>query len=372
MRPLEGVTILDFSTLLPGPLAGLILAEAGAEVIKVERPGGGDEARLFPPFERGDGLPFALLNRGKSSLALDLKSEAGRAELEPFLERADVLIEQFRPGAMSRLGLDYETLAERRPGLIYCSITGYGQTGPLANRAGHDLNYIAEAGLLSLSMGPPDRPAIPPALIADIAGGAYPAVMNILLALEARRRTGRGAHLDISMTDNLYPLMWWALARHAGTGTVPGNADQLLNGGTARYHLYPTRDGETVAAGPIEDRFWVRFCEAIGLEESLRDDRADPAATLAGVGEIIAARDASHWEAVFEKADCCCCLVRGLDDALSTGHVAARGLTGWKTLTPSGAVIPALPVPVVPEFRGDRDAPEAAPALGQANADGGN
>lgn len=371
MRPLEGVTVLDFSTLLPGPLAGLILAEAGAEVIKVERPGGGDEARFFPPFERGDGLPFALLNRGKTSLALDLKSEAGRAELEPFLEGADVLIEQFRPGAMSRLGLDYETLAKRRPGLIYCSITGYGQTGPLANRAGHDLNYIAEAGLLSLSMGPPDRPAIPPALIADIAGGAYPAVMNILLALEARRRTGRGAHLDISMTDNLYPLMWWALARHAGTGTAPGNADQLLNGGTARYRLYPTRDGETVAAAPIEDRFWVRFCEAIGLEESLRDDRADPAATLAGVCEIIAARDASHLEAVFEKADCCCCIVRGLDDALSSGHVAARGLIGWKTRTPSGAAIPALPVPVVPEFRGNRDADEAAPALGEANSKGG-
>ncbi len=276
MQPLQDITVLDFSTLLPGPLASLLLAEAGARVIKVERPDIGDEMRHYPPFLGGQSALFSLLNRGKESLALDLKAPGGRAELEDWLDRADVLIEQFRPGVMARLDLDYQSLSRRFPRLIYCSVTGYGQTGPKAQVAGHDLNYIAETGLLSLSMGPQASPVVPPALIADIAGGAYPAVMNILLALLARNRTGRGAHLDISMTDNLFPLMWWALGQQAATGQAPGNADNLLTGGTARYRLYPTQDGAVLAAAPIEDRFWRTFCDVIGLAEALRDDSAMP------------------------------------------------------------------------------------------------
>ncbi len=366
MQPLDGLVVLDFSTLLPGPMASLILAEAGAEVIKVERPGIGDEMRHYPPLQGGAGLPFALLNRGKTSLALDLKDAADRARLEPYLARADVLIEQFRPGVMARLGLGYEALAARYPGLVYCSVTGYGQDGPKAQVAGHDLNYIADTGLLALSMGPAAAPVVPPALIADIAGGAYPAVMNILLALEARRRTGRGAHLDVSMTDNLFPLAWWALADHAATGRAPGNGAALLNGGTARYRLYPTADGRIVAAAPIEERFWRNFCAAIGLADEFRDDARNPAATLAAVAGIIAAEPAAHWHEVLAGVDCCCTLVCDLDAALADPHFRARGVLARRTALPGGGETTALPVPVDAAFRGDPGVAAAAPGLGEA------
>ena len=170
MTPLQGITVLDFSTLLPGPMATLLLAEAGAEVIKIERPGTGDEMRTYEPRWGRDSVNFALLNRGKKSVALDLKNAEERAKIRPLLEKADILVEQFRPGVMARLGLDYETVATINRKIIYCSITGYGQHGPKHDQAGHDLNYIGDAGLLSLSMGPAESPVVPPALIADIAG----------------------------------------------------------------------------------------------------------------------------------------------------------------------------------------------------------
>ncbi|MDJ0824071.1 MAG: CaiB/BaiF CoA-transferase family protein [Rhodobacter sp.] len=365
MRPLDGVVVLDFSTLLPGPMASLILAEAGAEVIKVERPGAGDEMRAYPPFKGGESLPFAMLNRGKASLAVDLKSEAGRAELEPHLARADILIEQFRPGVMARIGLGYPTLAERFPQLIYCSITGFGQDGPKAQVAGHDLNYMAETGLLALSLGKAEAPVVPPALIADIAGGAYPAVMNILLALEARRQTGRGAHLDVSMTDNLFPLAWWALAQHAATGAAPGSGDSLLTGGTARYRLYPTLDGQVVAAAPIEQRFWDNFCTVLDLPEDLRDDGRDPQATLTEVSRIIGRRPGAHWAQAFDGVDCCCTLVASLDQALADPHFGARGLMQYGVALGDGSVAPALPVPLAPGPRGAPAGPIPAPPLGQ-------
>ena len=197
-QPLAGITVLDFSTLLPGPLAGLILAEAGARVIKIERPGQGDEMRSLEPKLGADSVNFALLNRGKRSIAIDLKAEGARNRLLPLIREADVLLEQFRPGVMDRLGLGYEALSSENPRLIWCSITGYGQSGPKAQVAAHDLNYIAETGMLGLSAGSDGAPVIPPALIADIAGGAYPAVINILLALQQRAQTGQGCRLDVS------------------------------------------------------------------------------------------------------------------------------------------------------------------------------
>src|SRR5712691_3888916 len=212
MRPLAGLFVLDFSTLLPGPMATLLLAEAGAEVVKIERPGRGEEMRGHAPKWGPDSVSFALLNRGKRSVALDLKDPADRAGLAPLVERADVIVEQFRPGVMARLGLGYDAVAKINPRIVYCSISGYGQTSPKRDVAGHDLNYIGDAGLLALSMGDPSRPVVPPALIADIAGGAYPAVLNILLGLEERRRTGHGRHLDIAMADNLFPFMFWAIS----------------------------------------------------------------------------------------------------------------------------------------------------------------
>ncbi|MCG6902470.1 MAG: CoA transferase [Rhodobacter sp.] len=371
MRPLDGLVVLDFTTLLPGPMASLLLAEAGAEVIKVERPGTGDEMRAYPPEKGGESALFALLNRGKDSLTVDLKSPEDRARLVPFLDRADVVIEQFRPGVMARLGLGYEDLSQTYPGLIYCSITGFGQTGPKAQVAGHDLNYIAQTGLLALSIGPPEAPVVPPALIADLAGGAYPAMMNILLALELRRQSGRGTHLDISMTDNMFPLAWWALGQRAATGVAPGNGDNLLTGGAARYRLYPASDGQILAAAPIEQRFWVNFCEAIGLDAGLRDDSRDPAATLRAVAAIIAGQPGAHWERVFDGVDCCCTLVASLDEALADAHFRARGIEDHRTELADGQTMTALPVPIVPAFRDAPAHPRSAPALGSLTGKSG-
>ena len=212
MQPLADVLVLDFTTLLPGPLATLMLADAGAQVIKIERPGGEDMRRYEPRFD-GESAMFAMLNRGKKSLVLDLKDKSDRARLMPLVKRADVLVEQFRPGVMARLGLGSKALRKVNPRLIYCSITGYGQTGPRAAEAGHDINYIGNTGLLALQPGPLDRPNVPPALIADIGGGTLPAVMNILLALRQRDRTGKGATIDIAMSDAMFTF-----ASHAHRG----------------------------------------------------------------------------------------------------------------------------------------------------------
>lgn len=361
---MEGTLVLDFSTLLPGPMATLMLAEAGAEVIKIERPGAGDEMRSYPPSWGEHGTNFALLNRGKRSVTLDLKDPAARDRLLPLLRRADVLVEQFRPGVMDRLGLGFEAVRALNPGIVYCSITGYGQTGPHRLVAGHDLNYIAETGLLALSHGSAAQPVLPPALIADIAGGAYPAVINILLALLARGRDGGMArHLDISMSDNLFPFLYWAMGQGAVTGRWPGNGTALVTGGTARYRLYPTADGGMIAAAPIEDRFWAVFCDTIGLDAALRDDAADPAATIAGVAALIGARGTADWRGMFAQADCCCCPVASLQEAMQNAHFLARGLFTPGVVSADGRRMPALPSPIDVAFR-DPPGDSPAPALG--------
>lgn len=369
VRPLDGLFVLDFSTLLPGPMATLILAEAGAEVVKIERPGTGEDMRAYAPLWGRDSANFALLNRGKKSLALDLKNAADRARLAPLVARADVLVEQFRPGVMARLGLGYDELAAINPRLIYCSITGYGQSGPKAGAAGHDLNYMGDSGLLALAPGPADAPVVPPALVADVAGGAYPAVINILLALQERARTGRGARLDVSMTENLFPFAFWALGAGFATGAWPGGGDSLLTGGSPRYALYPTADGRLLAAAPIERKFWEAFCEAIGLDEGLRDDSRDPAATRAAVARIVAGAESREWAARFAEVDCCCTIVASLEEALADPHFRERGVFAHVLSGEDGRAMPALPVPLDPRFRGPPGEPLGAPALGAHDAD---
>lgn len=357
MQPLAGLKVVDFSTLLPGPLASLMLAEAGAEVVKVERPGHGDESRLM------SSSVFAMLNRGKRSLCVDLKDGRQRAELLDVIARADILIEQFRPGVMARSGLGWDAVRKINPRLIYCSITGYGQSGPKASRAGHDLNYLAEAGVLSQSR------SMPPVLIADIVGGAYPAVINILLALAARGRDGAGRHMDVAMTDNLYPLMFWDLAQGLVAGEWPPAGQGFFTGGVPRYRLYETADNRMLAVGAVEDRFWAEFCAAIDLPASLRDDRRDPAATAQGVADLVRRHPSDHWRAVFADKDACCSVVEDLEAALNAPHTKSRDLFGYGVQLDGGQPIPALPVAVVSAFRSDRRV-VAAPRLGEANGHG--
>jgi alpha-methylacyl-CoA racemase len=367
MRPLEGLFVLDFSTLLPGPLATLLLAEAGAEVVKIEPPGRGEEMRSHAPNWGRDSASFALLNRGKRSVAVDLKNAADRRRLQPLVTRADIIVEQFRPGVMERLGLDYRSVAKLNPMVVYCSISGYGQSGPKRDVAAHDLNYIGDAGLLALSMGELSRPVVPPALIADIAGGAYPAVLNILLALEERRRTGRGRHLDVAMADNLFPLMFWAIGHGLAAGTWPENGAGYVTGGSPRYGLYPTKDSKVVAAAPLEQKFWETFCDLIGLEGTFRDDAKNSAATKARVAAIIASETAEVWRSRFAGKDCCCSIVASIGDAFTDPHYTARGVFRHVLANPEGATMPALPVPLAPAFRAAPAAAIASPALGADN-----
>jgi crotonobetainyl-CoA:carnitine CoA-transferase CaiB-like acyl-CoA transferase len=336
-------------------------------VIKIERPGTGDDLRGYQPKWGEDSASFALLNRGKTSLALDLKNPAERARLIPQVEKADIVIEQFRPGVMDRLGLGYGDLVRIKPDLIYCAVTDYGQSGPRRSRAGHDLNYIAETGLLALAMGDRERPVVPPALIADIAGGAYPAVINILLALRYRDQTGKGALLDISMTDHLFPFMFWALGAGQATGQWPANGEGVLAGGSPRYQLYPTSDGQILAVAALEQKFWTAFCDVIGLEVALRDDGQAPDRTKDAVRRLINGMPAAHWRPLFEQVDCCCTIVRSHDEAIDDPHFRARGLFEVRLEAAGGRAMSALPVPVSEMFRAHALRPRAAPRLGAAN-----
>jgi len=370
MRPLAGIRVLDFSTLLPGPMATLLLAEAGAEVLKIERPGG-EDMRHYAPHWGKDSVNFALLNRGKKSLAVDLKDAAGRDTVLKLVSTSDVVVEQFRPGVMKRLGLDYDTLRQINPKIIYCTITGYGQNGPRRDRAGHDLNYLGDSGLLAMSCGKAGHRVVPPALIGDIAGGAYPAVMNIMFALRQREATGEGAFLDIAMTDNLFAFMYWAIGNGLAADAWPTNGGDLVTGGSPRYRLYDTRDGAVVAAAPLEQKFWLAFSKAIGLEPEYADDQQNPYATTERVAQIIASRTAAEWAPIFDAADCCCSIVQDVRAALRDPHFAARGLFARTLTNEQGETIPALPVPIVPAFRDAADARNSTPPLGSHNSEFG-
>jgi crotonobetainyl-CoA:carnitine CoA-transferase CaiB-like acyl-CoA transferase len=342
-----------------------MLAEAGAEVIKIERPGG-EDMRAMPPRFDGEAAVFALLNRGKKSVTLDLKSDSDRRSLTPLLEKADVLIEQFRPGVMQRVGLGFEDVRKINPRIVYCSISGYGQHGPRASEAGHDINYQSLTGLLALQPGPIDRPVVPPALVADIGGGTMPAVINILLGLRQRDATGQGVYLDVAMTDAMFTFAWYAYAIGQATGKYPAPGELRLAGGSPRYQLYPTRDGRLVACGALEQKFWASFCNTIGLAAPLMNDFADPDATKAAIAEIIARESAEHWRPKFAAADCCVTIMASLEEALHDPHFVERGLFAHQVSGASGASMPALPLPIAATLRGAAGA-KRSPKLGADN-----
>ncbi len=349
MRPLAGIMVLDFTTLLPGPLATLMLAEAGAEVVKIEPPGG-ETMRAHSPHIAGQSVAFAVLNRGKTSLMLDLKTDEGRAQLAPLLARADVLVEQFRPGVMERLSLGYERVRALNPRIVYCSISGYGQSGRRAQEAGHDLNYIGSTGLLALNPGPIDRPTVPPALVADIAGGTFPAVLNILMGLRQRDATGEGCHIDVAMADAMFTFAWHALLSGFAGGAFPGPGEDRLVGGSPRYQLYPTSDDKIVACAALEPKFWDSFTKAIDLPTQFVNDWVNPRATREAVAAIIKRRTAAQWRPIFAAADCCVTIVASLEEAVRDPHFIERGLFAH-TVEVGGQTVPALVVPVAPQFR---------------------
>ncbi len=368
-QPLEGIRILDFSTLFPGPLATLLLAEAGAAVVKVERPGSGDPGRAGRAEARADvaEIDFALVNRGKKSVVLDLKKPEDCAAARRLATQADVLVEQFRPGVMTRLGLGYDVLREHNPGLVYCSISGYGQTGPLANVAAHDLNYMARSGMLGISVDSSGKPVLPQGQIADVGGGTFPAVINILLALMQRKETGKGCYIDVAMAENTFTWMRRVLAPVLA-GHPPTPAGSLSSaGGSPRYGVYLASDGVALSVAANEEQFWIRFCDLIGLSASERNDKSHPAGVKALVAARLATRTGSEWERVFLGEDVCVERVRGVDEALKDPHFLERGVFSRKLRLQDKRLVPALPVPLSHHFLSDRE--DGYPALGDTAAD---
>jgi crotonobetainyl-CoA:carnitine CoA-transferase CaiB-like acyl-CoA transferase len=349
MLPLSGLKVLDFSTLLPGPLATLMLAEAGAEVVKVERPGTGDDMRRYQPFTESDNPNFALLNRGKASISADLRDPAQKNAVLEMVRHSDIIVEQFRPGVMKRLGLDFDSVRKVNPRIIYCSITGYGQTGTRALVAAHDLNYVGEAGLLALGSDRRGVPIVPSAQVADIGGGTLPAVVNILLALRQVEQSGQGMWLDVSMTDNLMCWQSWALGQGEGGGMWPRSGKEPVSGGSPRYQVYATADGRFLAAAPLEDRFWKNFCEAIALDPKWHDDRRDLEGTIDAVAHIIGAQTSEHWQRHLAGKDVCCSIVATLKEARYSRYFAERRLFDRK-VTFGGGTIAALPMPISRHF----------------------
>ncbi|UZE10504.1 CaiB/BaiF CoA transferase family protein [Pseudomonas sp. B21-053] len=266
LGPLASLKVLDFSTLLPGPFASLLLADMGAEVLRIESPTRMDLLRVLPPHDQGVSASHAYLNRNKRSLALDLKQPEALAVIKQLLQDHDIVLEQFRPGVMERLGLGYEALKAINPKLIYVSITGYGQTGPYKDRAGHDLNYLALAGLSSYT-GRADSGPVPLGMqVADIAGGSLHGVIGLLAAVIARQQTGQGQHIDVSMTDCAFSLNAMAGAGYLACGVEPGREEQMLNGGSF-YDYYRSRDGRWLSVGSLEPAFMQQLCSALGRPE---------------------------------------------------------------------------------------------------------
>lgn len=340
---LEGLEVVDLSRLLPGPYATRVLAELGARVVKIEPLPGGDYARWWPPLV-GDpptSSYFRELNRGKRSVALDLRDPHAQAALARLVARADVLVDSFRPGTLAKLGLDPARFAETHPRLVYCALSGFGLDGPHADRAGHDVGYLARAGGLAVS-GSREAPTVLGVQVADL-GGALTAVSGILAALLRRERTGRGAIVDTALLEAALPFNVLNLAAAQADIPVTRGAE-LLDGSRPAYAVYPTRDGKFLAVGTLEPKFWRRFVEAIGLPDLVDDGldldaRGD--AVRAQVRAKLLERDRDAWMALLEPLDCCVEPVLEPREALHDPQLRARGV-----VDPSGFV--RSPIRVTP------------------------
>jgi alpha-methylacyl-CoA racemase len=348
---LEDIRVLDLSRLLPGGFCSLLLADFGAEVLKVEDTGMGDYIRWSPPYHEGadDSAKSALflaLNRGKRSIRLNLKEEAGREVLFRLVREYDVLLESFRPGVMDRLGVGYERLREENPGLVYCAITGYGQDGPYTARSGHDMNYLGLNGLLGLTGDAGGPPVQPGGQIADLGGGALMAAFGIMAALRERERSGQGQLVDVSMFDG--SLSWLALvaAKYLADGVVPRRGEPELAGGLICYRPYACSDG-WVTLGALEPKFWQAWCRGVGREDLVERQFERPGSEAhAEVERIFLERTRAEWQAFASEHDCCLEPVLDLDEALDSELVRAREMVLSLEQPGAGADVRLLGVPV--------------------------
>ena len=324
--PLTGIRVLDLTRLLPGAYCTLLLADMGADVIKVEEPGAGDYMRWTPPLVDGQSALFNAINGGKRSITLNLKTDAGRAVLLNLVDKADVLVEGNRPGVMARLGLGWDVLHARNPRLVMCSITGYGQDGPFAQRAGHDLNYMAIAGGLGLN-GDRDGPPVPLSVqVADIGGGGTQAAVEILAALNQVQRRGEGSWLDVSMTDGAFRWLTLVFAEHTAGPPPVRRGDQRLAGRYACYRVYECKDGRFFSVAALEPKFWSTLCQALGRPDLVEAQYSTSPEEQRAVELIFETKSRGEWEAILSNLDVCCEPVLDLDEVPAHPQIAARRL----------------------------------------------
>jgi len=356
MLPLEGLRIIDLTNLLPGPFSTMILLELGAEVIKVERPVTGDPVRSTIP-----GL-FEAINRGKKSIALDLKNADDKMILEKLIEKSDVLIEGFRPGVMKRLGLDKEAVEKLNSGLIYCSISGYGQTGPYKDLPGHDINYLAVAGVMSISGNPKGEPEGAGGIqVADLASSMY-AVISILAALQNRLKTEKGAYIDVSMTECALSLMVPRIAEYYGR-KKPSKEHFM---GRAGYGAFQTKEGKYISLGLVEGKFWHSFCEVVEMPELSTNEafnswtkRMEHADSINNAFiPIILQKEQKEWLDILKAKDIPCSPVNFIEDLIDDPHLQYRNairhvndelIVGFPATFDGLKIENTLPIPIIGE-----------------------
>lgn len=325
--PLKGMKVLDFSALLPGPFGTMILGDLGAEVLKVEAPNRPDLMRFAPPYDGGESSMHHVINRNKKSIGINLKFPEGVELVKKLVRVYDIMIEQFRPGVMEKLGVGYETLKKENPRLIYCSITGYGQTGPYRDRAGHDINYLSTASIPSFSHRKGERPFPQAVQIADVGAGSYQAVVAILAAVIHREKTGEGQYLDVSMTDGAVSWITHHAPYYLIDGKSPGAEDAFLSGGVHFYDYYETKDGRFMSVGSIEPQFYADLCRGLGREDLKAKQNVEGQASAelkAELRKIFSGKTQKEWIEIFAKLDACVEPVLTMGEMCDHPHTRAR------------------------------------------------
>jgi len=326
---LEGIRVLDLSRLLPGPYCSLILADMGAEVIKVEEPGFGDYIRWIPPMIRGRSYRYLILNRNKKSITLDLKSSEGKEVFLKLVSKSDVVLESFRPGVAKRLKISYDELRAVNPRIIYCAISGYGQDGPYRDLPGHDVDYIGYGGALGITGKKGELPVIPGVQIADIGGGGMLAAISILTAIVARTKTGIGQFVDVSMLDGVVSWLTIHAAEYFGEGKAPERGKMILSGGLAAYNVYETKDRKFLTLGILEEWFWKNLCKALGRDDLSRVNFFDPnqqSRLFLILRKTFRTKPLGDWINILNAADVPCGPVNTIEDVFKDPQVLHRNM----------------------------------------------
>ena len=365
--PLDGIRVLDLSARMPGPMCTQILADLGADVIKIESPKAPDFFRRFEPQVDGSGSLFHVCNRNKKGLTLELRHPRGREIFLHLIKNTDVVVEAFRPGTMERMGISYETLTEANPGLIYCTLTAFGQDGPYRLRPAHDLNLLALSGILDL-LGVKDGPPIVPPVQMSGLGGALQGVLGILAAILSRQRDGRGQFIDVSLLDGISAFGALEMSRYMAGHPLPKRGSTEGGGGYACFNVYPTADGRYLSLGCLEPHFWENFCRAVGREALISEQWAAPHRQdemISEIQSILNTRTLEEWLGLFDPEKICIAPVNTFEEALQDPHICEQG-TWFRGTLSTGKSVPqsALPVRFGKSRPGWRTPP---PGLGEHN-----